>query len=70
MEWLNSVPIFHEDVIHILQPKISEFTEPYLDNIGVKGLKMIYLNEDGSPAVLNENPSIQCFIFEHLQNVN
>ena len=35
MGWTNSVPIFHDDVTFILQPKIPEFTIPYIDDVAI-----------------------------------
>jgi len=70
MGWSNSVPIFHEDVVHILQPEIPHVTDPYIDDVGVKGPKTTYPTADGSPEVLPENPGIRRFVFEHFENVN
>ena len=33
MGWTNSVPIFHDDVTHILQEEIPEYTIPYIDDV-------------------------------------
>ncbi|KAJ2927254.1 hypothetical protein H1R20_g9839, partial [Candolleomyces eurysporus] len=38
MGWTNSVPIFHEDITAILQPEIPHITEPFVDDVPVKGL--------------------------------
>jgi len=70
MGWSNSVPIFHEDVVHILQPEIPHVTDPYIDDVGVKGPKTIYPTVDGTPEVLPENPGIRRFVFKHFENVN
>ena len=37
MGWTNSVPIFHDDVIHILQAEIPHFTIPYINDVPIKG---------------------------------
>lgn len=37
MGWTNSVPIFHEDVTHILKDEIPEFAGSYIDDVGVRG---------------------------------
>ena len=37
MGWTNSVPIFHDDVTHILQLEIPDTTVPYIDNIPIRG---------------------------------
>ncbi|KAJ8582517.1 hypothetical protein M405DRAFT_702836, partial [Rhizopogon salebrosus TDB-379] len=57
-------------IVHILHPEIPQYTDPYLDDVGVKGPKSTYPMADGSPEVLDANPGIRCFIFEHLENVN
>jgi hypothetical protein len=38
MGWTNSVPIFHNDVIFILQPEILNFIIPYINDLPIKGL--------------------------------
>ena len=43
MGWMNSVPIFHDDVTFILQPEIPHITIPYIDNVLIKGPKMHYI---------------------------
>ena len=39
MGWTNSVPIFHGDVTYILQPEIPHVTQPYIDDVPVRGPK-------------------------------
>jgi len=70
MGWSNSVPIFHEDVVHILQPKIPHVTNLYINDVGINGLKTMYPTVDGTLEVLSGNPGIRCFVFEHFQNIN
>lgn len=70
MGWTNSVPIFHDTVTFILQPKIPEWTLPYVDNISVKGPKSRYELPDGTCEIIPDNPGIQQFIWEHFQNLN
>ena len=66
MGWSNSVPIFHDDVNFILQPKIPHITIPYIDDVPVKGPKDDYRKPNGSYEVTSENPGIRRFIWEHL----
>ena len=47
MGWTNSVPIFHDDVTYILQPEIPHVTQPYIDDVPVKGPATRYIKEDG-----------------------
>ena len=70
MGWTNSVPIFHEDITKILQPEIPHVTQPYIDNVPVRGPVSWYIKEDGEAETIPENPGIQWFIWEHLQDVN
>ena len=41
MGWTNSVPIFHDDVTHILQPEIPNTTVPYIDDIPILVLQQL-----------------------------
>ena len=62
MGWTNAVPIFHDDATHV--------TDPYIDDVGVRGPKTRYELPDGTYETIPENPGIQRFVWEHLQNVN
>lgn len=42
MGWTNSVPIFHNDVLHILGPEVPDVCEPFVDDAPVKGPKTRY----------------------------
>ena len=70
MGWTNSVPIFHDDVTHILQPKIPDVTIPHIDDVPIRGLAERYLLPDGTEERIPDNPGIRCFIWEHFQNLN
>ena len=48
MGWPNSVPIFHDDVTHILQPEIPYVTQPYIDDVPVRGPASRYIQPDGN----------------------
>ena len=65
MGWTNSVPIFHDDVCHILQPEIPTYTVPYIDDVPVKGPATRYLLPDGTCKMLASNPGIRRFAWEH-----
>ena len=43
MGWMNSVPIFYDDITYILQSEIPYLTIPYIDNVPVKGPKLHYI---------------------------
>ena len=70
MGWTNSMPIFHDDVTHILQPEIPHVTQPYIDDVPVKGPAMMYIQENGEPETIFENPGIRHFVWEHFQDLN
>ena len=70
MGWTNSVPIFHDDVTFILQPEIPHVTQPYIDDVPVRGPATRYIQEDGEPEVILENPGIRRFVWEHFQDLN
>src|SRR6266567_1925410 len=59
MGWTNSVPIFHDDVTHILQAEVPHLTIPYIDDVPIKGPKSDYRGEDGTFKTIADNPGIQ-----------
>ena len=42
--WTNSVPIFHDNVTHILQPEIPDTMVPYIDDIPICGPETRYID--------------------------
>ena len=48
MGWTNSVPIFHDDVTHILQDEIPHVTIPYIDDVPVRGPATRYIQSCAS----------------------
>jgi hypothetical protein len=70
MGWMNSVPIFHDDVTFILQAEISHVTIPYINNIPIKGPTTTYQKVDDSYKTILENPGICQFVWEHFENLN
>jgi hypothetical protein len=70
MGWTNSVPTFHEDVTHILQPEIPHVTIPYIDDVPVRGPASRYVLPTGELETIPENPGIRRFVWEHFQDVN
>jgi len=69
MGWTNSVPIFYDDVIYILQDEISRYTLPYIDNMPIREPATRYEKPDSTLEVLEKNPRIREFIFEHMRNI-
>ena len=70
MGWTNSVPIFHDDVTHILREEIPHITVPYIDDVPIKGPRSTYQDEDGNYETIAENPGIRRFVWEHFQGLN
>ena len=70
MGWTNSVPIFHDDVTHILQPEIPHTTIPYIDDVPIKGPRATYQHKDGTFETIASNPGIRRFVWEHFQGLN
>jgi hypothetical protein len=68
--WTNSVPIFHDDVTHILSAEIPEVTQPYIDDVPVRGPASCYILPSGEPETIPENPGIRRFVWEHFQDLN
>jgi hypothetical protein len=54
----------------ILQDEIPEVANIFIDDLPVKGPKSQYLDKNGNPETLEENPGIQRFIWEHAQDVH
>jgi hypothetical protein len=70
MGWTNSVPIFHDDVTHILQPEIPHHTIPVIDDCPVRGPASRYQDAEGNYETIPENSGIRCFVSEHFQVLN
>jgi hypothetical protein len=59
MGWVNSVPIFHDNV-----------TIPYIDDVPIKGLTTTYQKVNDSYETIPKNPGIHRFVWEHFENLN
>ena len=70
MGWTNSIPIFHDDITHILQPEIPDTTVPYIDNVLICSPAGRYHLTDGFKECIPDNPGICHFVWEHFQNLN
>ena len=70
MGWTNSVPIFHDDVTHILRPEMPHVTIPYIDDVPVKGPATRYILPNGEFETIPENLGIRRFVWEHFQGMN
>ena len=54
----------------ILQKEIPEKAGVFIDDIPIKGPTLEYLDQDGNPETISENPGIRRFIWEHLNDVH
>ena len=70
MGWTNVVPVFHNDVMHILQLEVPQLTIPYIDDVPVCRPATTYQNGNRVFETILENSSIHHFIWEHFQNLN
>jgi hypothetical protein len=70
MGWTNSVPIFHDDVTFILRPEIPQVTQPYIDDVPVRGPATRYVLPSGEEERIQQNPGIRRFVWEHFQDLN
>src|SRR5216684_859630 len=70
MGWTNSIPIFHNDITHILQPEIPNTTVPYIDDVPIQGSESRYILPDGTEEHIPNNPGIRRFVWEQFQSLN
>src|ERR1700761_3496236 len=68
--WTNSVPIFHDDVTHILRDEIPHLTMPYIDDVPIRGPGSLYKLPDGTCETIPENTGIWRFIWEYFKDLN
>ena len=62
--------ILHGDSSFILQDEIPQVTEPFIDDIPVKGPETQYQDKNGVYETIPGNPGIRRFIWEQLENIN
>jgi hypothetical protein len=70
MGWMNSVPIFHDNITFILQAEIPHVTILYIDDMPIKGPTTMYQKVNNSYETIPENPGIHQFVWEHFENIN
>ena len=66
----NSPAEFQKCMTMILHDEIPHKANIFIDDLPIKGPKSQYLDQDGKPEVLKENPGIRRFIWEHAQDVH
>ena len=70
MGWTNSVPIFHDDVTYILRPEIPHVTQPYIDDVPIRGPATRYVLPSGEEERIPQNSGIRRFVWEHFLDLN
>jgi hypothetical protein len=70
MGYTNSPAEFQQCMVFILQDEIPKIANVFIDDLPIKGPETQYLDKDGKPETLIDNPGIQHFIWEHANDVN
>ena len=70
MGFTNSPAEFQNCMVFILQDEIPHTANIFIDDLAVKGPETQYLDEEGQPETLKENPGIRRFIWEHANDVH
>ncbi|KAG9223332.1 hypothetical protein CCMSSC00406_0008936 [Pleurotus cornucopiae] len=70
MGYTNSPTEFQKCMVHILQPEIPHVANIFVDDLPIKGPKTQYLDKNGKPEMIPENPGIRRFIWEHAIDVH
>ncbi|KAJ2923743.1 hypothetical protein H1R20_g13351, partial [Candolleomyces eurysporus] len=68
MGYTNSQQIQHGDITFILQDEILHITQPFVDDVPVRGPKTRYELPQGGYETIPENPGIRRFIWEHIND--
>src|SRR6267378_4241260 len=66
----NSPAEFQKCMAMVLKDEIPHTANIFIDDLPIKGPVSLYLDENGKPEVLQENPGIRRFIWEHAQDVH
>ena len=70
MGWTNSPAVLQGDITHILRPEIPHCTQPFADDVPIKGPTTRYEQPNGTFETIPENPGIRRFVWEHFQSVH
>ena len=66
----NSVGAFQRAMNFILADEFNEEATAYIDDVGVKGPKTRYEDENGVPERLKENDGVRQYVYEYLCSLN
>ena len=70
MGFTNSPAEFQKCMAFILQDEIPAVANIFIDDLPVKGPATQYLDEEGNPETMKENPGIRRYIWEHANDVH
>jgi hypothetical protein len=70
MGFTNSPAEFQRCMTFILQEEIPDIANVFIDDVAIKGPNSQYLDEEGNPETIPENPGIRRFIWEHAIDVH
>jgi hypothetical protein len=70
MGYTNSPAEFQKCMTFILQDEIPDVANIFIDDLPIKGPTTQYLDKQGKPETLVENPGIHRFIWKHAQDVH
>ena len=66
----NSPAEFQKCMVMVLQDEIPHVANIFIDDLPIKGPNSQYLDADGNPELIPENPGIHQFIWEHAQDIH
>jgi hypothetical protein len=66
----NSPAEFQKCMAMVLKEEIPRTANIFIDDLPIKGPTSQYLDSDGNPEVLSDNPRIRRFVWEHAQDVH
>ena len=66
----NAPAEFQKCMSIVLQDEIPHTANIFIDDLPIKGPESQYLDSEGKPEVLKENPGIRRFVWEHAQDVH
>lgn len=70
MGYTNSPAEFQKCMVFIMRDEIPTVANVFIDDLPIKGPSHTYLDAEGKPETLAENPGIRRFIWEHAVDVN
>lgn len=68
--FINSPAEFQKCMAIILHDEIPDTANIFIDDLPIKEPATQYLDHEGRPEVLSENPGIRRYIWEHAQDVH